>query len=146
MFHCSIFKFTRWQEQGKWHCVSVFLSFFPKNKWSRTTVLHFIVSIKKNEQPRSRFEWNSYKPNKCVLSTRKVNLLFSYGLPLCLFVFYLTIKLWQTSLVNLHCKVAHPNCMIPLEPNKISYIHFPLNYQEKKKQKLLFDNVNKCTM
>ena len=31
----------------------------------------------------------------------------------------------HTSLVNLHSKVAHPSCMIPLEPKRISYIHFP---------------------
>ena len=30
-----------------------------------------------------------------------------------------------TSLVNLHLMVAQPSCMIPLDPNRTSYIHLP---------------------
>lgn len=45
----------------------------------------------------------------------------------------------QTSFVNLHCNVAHPNCIIPLEPSRISYIHFPFkkekHYYDGKKNK-----------
>ena len=51
-----------------------------------------------------------------------------------------------TSLVNSHLSVAQPSCIIPLDPRRTSYIHFPNTLAAKQnireKEKLLFYSIN----
>lgn len=113
IFSCGYIPFSNPMAIISKGVIGITNAFLPRNK---TVELDYVPMVNNN---LVKMVFSSFYYNKL---TFPITSFFFFSQYMC-----------QTSLVNLHCNVAHPSCMIPLEPNKISYIHLPNEKINKQK-------------